>query len=36
MSISSSRPMRATDAMEPPMIAMTLGGSGQSGGTGRN
>lgn len=25
-------PMRATDAMEPPMIAVTLCGSGQSGG----
>lgn len=25
-------PMTATDAMEPPMIAVTLGGSGQSGG----
>lgn len=36
MSISSMMPMRATDAIEPPMIAMTLGGCGQSGRIGRS
>lgn len=34
MSISNKMPMRATDATEPAMMAVTLGGSGHSGGRG--
>lgn len=32
MSISNRRPIKATDAMAAPMMAVTFGGSGHTGG----